>query len=60
MSHQVGKLNTLVEEMCRHLGLSQTPEERAVARIELELREAQQRRELDEVESMDSECVRPT
>ena len=41
LSHQVGKLNTLMEEMCRHLHLPQTPEERVAARIESNLREAQ-------------------
>ena len=41
LSCQVGKLNTLVEEMCRQLCLPQTPEERAAVRIESDLREAQ-------------------
>ena len=55
LSCQVGELNTLIKEMRGHLSLPQTPEERAAARIESELREAQRRRELDEAESMDSE-----
>ena len=55
LSRQVGELNMLAEDMCRHLHLAQTPEERAAARIESDLREAQQRRELNEEEVMDSE-----
>ena len=55
LSHQVGELNTLVEDMHRHLRLPQTPEERAAARIESDLREVQWRRELDEEEVTDSE-----
>ena len=58
LSRQVGKLNTLAEDMCRHLCLPRTPEERAAARIEANLRAAEQRRELDEAESMDSEWER--
>ena len=58
LGRQVGKLNTLMEGMHRQLCLPQTPEERAVARIESNLREAQQRRELDEEEVMDSEWER--
>ena len=41
LSRQVGELNMLVEDMRRHLRLPQTPEERAAARIESDLREAQ-------------------
>ena len=41
--------------MRRQLHLPQTPEERAAARIESNLREAQRRRELDEEEVTDSE-----
>ena len=48
LSCQVGELNTLVEDMRRHLHLPRTPEERAVGRIESDLREAQRRRELDQ------------
>ena len=55
LSHQVGKLNMLAEDMRRQLRLPQTPEERAVVRIESNLREAQWRRELDEEEVTDSE-----
>ena len=55
LSHQVGELNTLAEDMRRHLHLPQTPEERAVVRIGSDLREAQWRRELDEEEVTDSE-----
>ena len=54
LSHQVGE-HTLAEDMRRQLRLPQTPEERAVLRIESDLRAAQQRRELDEEEVMDSE-----
>ena len=57
LSHQVGKLNTLAEDMCRHLCLPQTPEERVVARIEANLRAVEQRR-LDEEEVTDSEWER--
>ena len=38
LSHQVGKLNTLVEDMHRHLHLPRTLEERAAVRIEADLR----------------------
>ena len=55
LSCQVGKLNMLAEDMRRQLHLPQTPEERAVVRIEFNLREAQQKRELDEEEVTDSE-----
>ena len=55
LSCQVGKLNTLVEDMHRLLHLPQTPEERAVARIESDLRVAQWRRELDKEEVTDGE-----
>ena len=57
LSRQVGKLNTLAEDMRRHLRLPRTPEERAVARIEADLRAAEQRR-LDEEEVTDSEWER--
>ena len=55
LSCQVGKLNTLVEDMHRLLHLPQTPEERAVARIKSDLRVAQWRRELDKEEVTDGE-----
>ena len=58
MSRQVGELNTLAEDMRRHLHLPRTPEERAAARIEADLRVADRRRALDEEEVMDSECER--
>ena len=58
LSHQVGELNTLVEDMQRHLCLPQTPEERVAARIEADLRAAEQRQELDEAELTDSEWER--
>ena len=38
LSRQVGELNTLAEDMRRQLCLPRTPEERAVARIEADLR----------------------
>ena len=38
LSRQVGELNTLAEDMRRQLHLPRTPEERAVARIEADLR----------------------
>ena len=38
LSRQVGKLNTLAEDMHRQLHLPRTPEERAAARIEADLR----------------------
>ena len=57
LSHQVGKLNTLAEDMHRQLHLPQTPEERAAARIDADLRVAERRR-LDEEEVMDSEWER--
>ena len=38
LSRQVGELNTLAEDMRRHLRLPRTPEERAAARIEADLR----------------------
>ena len=57
LSHQVSELNTLVEDMRRHLRLPQTPEERVAARIEANLRVAERRR-LDEEEVMDSEWER--
>ena len=58
LSRQVGELNTLVEDMRRHLRLPRTPEERAVARIEADLRVAEQCWELDEAEMTDSEWER--
>ena len=58
LSRQVGKLNTLAEDMHRHLRLSRTPEERAAARIEADLRAAKERRRLAEEESTDSEWER--
>ena len=58
LSRQVGELNTLAEDMCRHLRLPQTPEERAAARIEADLRAAERRWELDEAETTDSEWER--
>ena len=54
LSRQVGKLNTLAEDMRRCLRLPQTPEERAAARIKADLR-AVERRRLDEEEVTDSE-----
>ena len=57
LSRQVGKLNTLAEDMRRLLRLPRTPEERAVTRIEADLRAAERRR-LDEEEVMDSEWER--
>ena len=50
MSRQVGELNTLAEDMRRQLRLPQTPEERAAARIEADLRAADRQRQLDEDE----------
>ena len=44
LSCQVGELNTLVEDMRRHLRLPQTPEERVASRIEANLRAAERRR----------------
>ena len=58
LSHQVGELNTLAKDMHRHLHLPRTPEERVAARIEADLRVAEQCRELDEAESTDSEWER--
>ena len=58
LSRQVGKLNTLAEDMHRHLRLPRTPEERVAVRIESDLREAQRRRELDEEEVTYSEWER--
>ena len=58
LSRQVGELNTLAEDMRRHLRLPRTPEERAAARVEADLRAAEQRRELDEAELTDSEWER--
>ena len=55
MSRQAGELDTLAEDMRRHLHLPRTPEERVAVRIESDLREAQRRRELDEEEVTDSE-----
>ena len=43
LSCQVGELNTLAEDMRRHLCLPRTPEERVVARIEADLRAAEER-----------------
>ena len=54
LSHQVGELNTLAEDMRRHLRLPQTPE-RAVERIKANLRVVERRRQLDEEEVTDSE-----
>ena len=58
LSRQVSKLNTLSEDICRHLHLPQTPKERAAARIKANLRVADWRRALDEEEVTDSEWVR--
>ena len=58
LSRQVGELNTLAEDMRRHLRLPRTPEERAAARIEADLRAAEERRRLAEEESTDSEWER--
>ena len=58
LSRQVGELNTLAEDMQRHLCLPRTPEERVAARIKANLRAAEQCRELDEVETTDSEWER--
>ena len=55
LSRQVGELNTLAEDMRRQLRLPRTPEERAAARIEADLRVAERHQELDEVETTDSE-----
>ena len=55
LSHQVSELNTLVEDMHRHLHLPQTPEERAAVRIEADLRAVERRWQLDEEEVTDSE-----
>ena len=41
LSCQVSELNTLAEDMRRHLHLPRTPEERAAARIEADLRAAE-------------------
>ena len=57
LSHQVGKLNTLAEDMRRQLRLPRTPKERAAVRIEADLRAVEQRR-LDEEEVTDSEWER--
>ena len=56
LSRQV--LNTLAEDMRRQLRLPRTPEERAVATIEADLRVADHRRQLDEEEVTDSEWER--
>ena len=58
LSRQIGKLNTLAEDMRRQLHLPQTPKERAAARIEADLRAANQQRQLDEEEVTDSEWER--
>ena len=58
LSCQVGELNTLAEDMHRRLRLPRTPEERAAARIEADLRVAEQCWELDEAEMTDSEWER--
>ena len=58
LSCQVGELNTLAEDMCRHVCLPRTPEERVAARIKADLRAADRRRQLDEEEVMDSEWER--
>ena len=55
LSRQVGELNTLAEDMRRHLRLPRTPKERAAARIEADLRVAERRWQLDEEEVTDSE-----
>ena len=47
-----------MEDIHRHLRLLQTPEERAAARIEANLRAADRRRALDEEEVTDSEWER--
>ena len=58
LSRQVGKLNTLAEDMRRHLHPPQTPEERAAARIEADLRAAEDRQRLAKEELTDSEWER--
>ena len=58
LSCQVGELNTLAEDMCRHLRLPRTPKERAASRIEANLRAAEWRWQLDEEEVTDSEWER--
>ena len=42
LSRQVSELNSLGEDMHRHLRLPQTPKKRAASRIEADLREAEQ------------------
>ena len=51
----MGELNSLAEDMRRHLHLPRTPEGRAALRIEANLRAAERRRQLDKEEVMDSE-----
>ena len=58
LSRQVGELNTLAEDMRRQLRLPRTPEERAAARIEADLRAADWRQQMEEEEVMDSEWER--
>ena len=58
LSRQVGELNTLAEDMRRQLRLPRTPEERAAARIEADLRAADRRWQMEEEEVMDSEWER--
>ena len=58
LSRQVSELNTLAEDMRRHLRLPRTPEERAAARIKADLRAAEERRRLAEEESTNSEWER--
>ena len=58
LSRQVSELNALAEDIHRHLRLPRTPEERAAARIEADLRAADRRRQLDEEEVTDSEWER--
>ena len=58
LSRQVGKLNTLLEDMRRYLHLPRTPKERVVSRIEANLRAAERRQQLDEEEVTDSEWER--
>ena len=58
LSCQVGELKTLAEDMRRQLRLPRTPEERAAARIEADLRTADRRRQLDEEEVTDSKWER--
>ena len=58
LSRQVGKLNTLAEDMRRQLRLPRTPKERVVARIEDDLRAADCWRQMEEEEVTDSKWER--